>query len=257
MSEVPSIATQILGLWGAKVTPLPTTSKDECDLLAKLDGVRLLVEEKTKLDDPSDVQARKAAFSRGEVHGTVLPLRHNNRISGIVRKATKQLSSTGADVAHDLRIVWFTGVGLHAEAKHFQFMSTLYGSTRIFELDRPQMRECYFFRNSDFYRYRDNLDGAVAAYLNGDTVTMKLCLNPHAEGWKSLRDSPYARNFKLGLIDPVAEEAAGEAYIVDGDISRADEYAVIQFLEKKYGLTKIQNMDMNMASAVVRVPHEG
>lgn len=119
------------------------------------------------------------------------------------------------------------------------------------------MRKCYFFRNSDFYRYRHHLDGAVAAHLNGDTVTMKLCLNPHAEGWKALRDSPYARNFKLGLIDPVAEEAAGEAYIVDGDISRADEYAVIQFLEKKYGLTKVQNMDMNMASAVVRVPHEG
>lgn len=257
MSEPPSIATQILEVWGAKVTRLPTSSKDECDLLAELDGVRLLVEEKTKLDDPRDVQTRDAALSRGEVHGSVLPLRHNNRISGIVRKATKQLSSTGADVAHDLRVVWFTGVGLHAEAKHFQFMSTLYGSTRIFELDRPQMRNCYFFRNSDFYRYQDHLDGAVAAYLHGDTVMIKLCLNPHADSWKALRDSPYACNFKLGLIDPAAEEAAGEAYIVDGDISRADEYAVIQFLEKKYGLTRVQNMDMKMASAVVRAPHEG
>lgn len=133
MSDAPSIASQVLEAWGAKVTPLPTSSKDECDLPAELEGIRLLVEEKTKLDDPGDVQARKAAFSRGEVHGAVLPLRHNNRISGIVHKAAKQLSSTGAEVAHDLRVVWFTGVGLHAEAKHFQFMSTLYGSTRIFD----------------------------------------------------------------------------------------------------------------------------
>jgi hypothetical protein len=257
MTEPPSIATQILEMWGARVTQLPPSLTDECDLLAELGGVRLLVEEKSKLDDPRDVQAREAALARGEVHGSVLPLRNSNRISGIVRKATKQLSSTGASVAHDLRIVWFTGIGLQAEAKHFQFMSTLYGSTRIFALAKPQMRTCYFFRNSDFYRYRDYLDGAVAAYLSGDTVTIKLCLNPHANGWQALRASPYARNFKLGLIDPVAEEAEGEAYIVDGDISRADEYAVIQSLEKKYGLTKLQSMDMNMASAVVRIPNEG
>ena len=257
MKEPPSIATQVLEAWGAKVTPLSTSSKDESDLLAELDRVRLLVEEKTKFDDPAAVQARDAALARGAAHGSTLPLRHNNRISGIVRKATKQLSSTGADTEHDLRVLWFTGVGFDAQAKHFQFISTLYGSTRIFELDKPQMRECYFFRNSDFYRYGDCLDGAVAAYLSGNTVTVKLCLNPYSQAWEALRDSPYARNFKLGLIDPVAEEAAGEAYIADTDLPRSDEHAIIRFLEKKYGLKEVHKMDMNMASAVVRVPHEG
>ena len=257
MSEPASIATQVLETWGAKVVTLPTSSKEESDLIAEMDGIRLLVEEKTKFDDPAAVLARNATLASGSVHGSTLALRNNNRISGIVRKATKQLSSTGAEVPHDLRVVWFTAVGFDAQAKHFQFMSTLYGSTRIFEIERPGMRQCYFFRNSDFYRYRDHLDGAVAAYVDGDIVTVKLCLNPYAEAWEALRDSPHARNFKVGLVDPVAEEAAGAAYIADTDLSRTDEASVIRFLEQKYGLKMAQNMDMNLASAVVRLPLAG
>jgi len=257
MPEAPSIATQVLEAWGAKVESIPTSSKEESDLIAQLDGVRLLIEEKTKFEDPERMEARNIALSSGSVHGSTHPLRQSNRISGIVRKASKQLSSTGADMAHDLKVLWFTGIGFDAEAKHFQFMSTLYGSTRILELNKPHMRQCYFFRNSDFFRYREHFDGAVAAYLNGNTVTVKPCLNPYSASWDALRDSPYARNFKLGLIDPVAEESRGEAYIADTDIPRTDEHAMLCFLEKKYGLKMAQNMDMSMASAVVRVPNDG
>lgn len=181
----------------------------------------------------------------------MLPLRHNNRISGIVRKAKDQLSSTGAEIDHDLRIMWFTGMGYHAEARHFQLISTLYGSTRVFELDKAEMRPCYFFRNSDFFRYREQIDGAVASYLVGDVLTMKLCLNPHSPRWEQLRDSPFARHFKVGLVDPVADEAAGYAYIVDGDVDRSDEFGVLNYLETKYGLTRLQFMDYHMASASI------
>lgn len=248
-----TVAAQVLAAWGAKAEPLPTSTKEESDWLAELDGCRLLIEEKMKFDDPADQVARNAALAAGQIHGTTMPLAHNNRISGIVRKAAGQLSSTGIDVQHDLKILWFTGVDFNGEAKHYQFMSTLYGSTRIFELDRPQMRQCYFFRNSDFFRFREQLDGAVAAFLNGNTVTVKLCLNPYSLNWQALRDSPYAKQFKLGLIDPIAEEAANEAYIADTDIPRNDEYAVLGYLEQKYGLKKAMNMDMSMASAAVRV----
>lgn len=248
-----SIAEQVLATWRAKAEPVPTSKKEESDWLAELDGCRLLIEEKMKFDDPVTHAERELSLASGQIHDVTTPLTYNNRISGIVRKAAGQLSSTGNDVGHDLKIVWFTGVGFDAEAQHFQFISTLYGSTRIFELERPQMRECYFFRNSDFYRFGAQLDGAVAAYLTGDTVTMKLCLNPYSPNWEVLRDSPYAKQFKHGLIDPVAEEGAGEAYIADTPIARTNESAVLQFVEHKYGLKKAMNMDMNMASAMIRV----
>jgi hypothetical protein len=248
-----SVVEQVLAAWGATAESLQTSSKEESDWLALLGGCRLLIEEKTKFDDPAVRQARNDAQGAGQVHGTTLPLTHNNRLSGIVRKAAGQLSSTGKDIDHDARILWFTSVEFDGEAKHYQFMATLYGSTRIFELDRPTMKECYFFRNSDFFRYRAHLDGAVAAHLNGDVLTMKLCLNPYSPNWVTLRDSPYAKQFKHGLIDPIAEEAAGEAYIADTDVPRKDEGAVLRYLEQKYGLKRAMNMDMNMASATIRV----
>ena len=118
MTEIFSIAAQVLEQWGAHVTPISTSHKDESDLLATFGDFRLLVEEKTKLEDADSTIKRRAALARGEVHGSNLPLAHNNRLSGIVRKAAKQLASTGSDIAHECRIVWFTGTGFDAEAKH-------------------------------------------------------------------------------------------------------------------------------------------
>ena len=124
----------------------------------------------------------------------------------------------------------------------------------IFQLNHPGMKECYFFRNAEFFRCKDHLDGAVAAFHHGDSVTRKLCLNPYSTQWQSLRDSPFASNFKLGLIDPVAEEYAGEAYIADADLPCSDLVPVIRYLEAKYGLEHAHHMDMNMSLAVVAVP---
>lgn len=256
MTTDQSIAAQALLGWGATVEALPTSQKEECDWLAVWDSCRLIVEEKFKFDDPTAVADRNSALATGRVHGSSQPLTPNNRISGIVRKAAAQLSSTAADVPHDLRVLWFTGIGMDGEAKHLQLIATLYGSTEIFQLNDDHVRTCYFFRNSDFYRYRDDLDGAVAAYLNGNTATVKLCLNPYSPRWEALRDSPFARCFNLGLIDPVAQERAGNAYIVDGDIDRRDERTVIAYLQSKYGLRHVMNIDMSMASATVVVPRE-
>jgi hypothetical protein len=259
MTHTDSAAALVLTRWGAKVTPIRTSNKDESDWLAEFGDYSVIVEEKTKLEREASRVNREATLARGEVHGSTLPLVYNNRLSGIVRKAAKQLDSTGADVLYNNRIVWFTGTGFDAEAKHFQFMATLYGSTKIFEVggggvSESQLRECYFFRNADFYRFRAQLDGSVVAYLHGDHVAAKLCLNSYSEGWQALRESPLALNFKLGLIDPIAEEAAGKAYIVDTDLPRSDLQAVLRYLEEKYSLQQAQRMDMNLVSAAGAMP---
>jgi hypothetical protein len=254
MTDTFSVVSQVLQQWGAQVTPIRTSDKNESDWLATFGDFRLLVEEKTKLESEHAYLQKRDTLARGEAHGSTFPLVHNNRLSGIVRKAAKQLASTGSDIQHQCRVVWFTGTGFDAKAKHYQFMATLYGSTKIFELNRPGLKDCYFFRNADFYRFKDQLDGAVVAYLRGDQVTVKLCLNPYSAGWKALRDSVFAANFKFGLRDPVAEEAAGDAYIADTDLDRANPCGIVKFLEKKYALEQAQSMDMNLASALVAVP---
>lgn len=253
MSEQ-TIAEQVLESWGATAEKLPTSTKEESDWLAVLDGCRLLIEEKTKFTNSDLLVARKAALEGGNPHVTTTRLVRNNRLSGIVRKASSQLESSGAELRHDLRVMWLTSVGCDSEAKQMQFRSTLYGSTKIIEVDGKLFKPCYFFYNSDFFRYGNYLDGAIAAHLVGEKVTMFLCLNPYSENWQLLRDSPFSIKFPNGLIDPLAEESAMEAFVADTDIDRKDPGAVLTYLQNKYRTGRLVNMDMNMASAEILIP---
>jgi hypothetical protein len=255
MSNI-SIAEAILKHWGASVYPVPTSQKEESDWLATLEGFRLLIEEKTKLENPDSAATREESLRSGQVHGSTTPLRPNNRVSGIIGKAAKQLRSTGADVPHDARVIWFTSVGFDRETKDHQAYNTLYGATKTFDLDRSaSLQDCFFFYNSEFFRHQD-IDGAYLVVADQGTVTVRLCLNPFSARWTDLRDSPFAKRLATGLVDPVAQEAAAEAMLVDGPVDRRNSETVLTYLRTKYGIQKLLNMDMNMASAVVAVPHE-
>lgn len=254
MSDI-SIAESILKHWKAAVEPVPTSQKEESDWLATLDGFRLLIEEKTKLENPDSAAARAESLKSGQVYGSTTPLSPNNRVSGIIGKAAKQLRSTGADVQHDARVIWFTSVGFDRETKDHQAYNTIYGATKTFDLDRSaSLQDCFFFYNSEFFRHQD-IDGAYLVVADQGSATVRLCLNPLSSRWTSLRDSPFAQKLATGLVDPVAKEAAAEAMLVDGPVDRRDSAAVLNYLRKKYGIPKLMNMDMNMASVVVAVPH--
>jgi len=251
-----SIAEAILKHWGASVDPVPTSQKEESDWLATLDGFRLLIEEKTKLENPDSAATRAEALRSGQVHGSTTPLRPNNRLSGVIGKAAKQLRSTGADVQHDARVIWFTSVGFDRETKDYQAYNTLYGATKTFDLDlSASLQDCFFFYNSEFFRHHD-VDGAYLVVADQGTAVVRLCLNPFSARWTTLRDSPFAKKLATGLVDPVARELAAEAMLVDGPVDRRNSEAVLRCLRTKYGIPKLQNMDMNMASAVIAVPHK-
>jgi len=251
-----SIAEAILKHWGATVEPVPTSQKEESDWLATLEGFRLLIEEKTKQENPDSAAARAESLQSSQVYGSTTPLRPNNRVSGIIGKAAKQLRSTGADMQHDARIIWFTSVGFDRETKDHQAYNTLYGATKTFDLDRSaSLQDCFFFYNSEFFRHQD-IDGAYLVVADQGAATVRLCLNPFSSRWTSLRDSPFAKKLVTGLVDPVAQEAASEAMLVDGPVDRRESGAVLNYLRTKYGIQKLMNMDMNMTSAVVAVSHE-
>jgi hypothetical protein len=253
---VASIANKVLTLIGAAVGEIPTSYKEESDWLATLGGFSLLVEEKTKLENPELAAARANSIASGQVHGTTTSLRPNKGISRIIHKAAKQLSSTAADRTHDARILWFTSTGFDREAKDFQAFNTLYGATKVFDLDvSASLRDCFFFHFSEFYKH-PGIDGAVLAIFDGQNVTLRLCLNPYSDNWQTLRESPFAAKFGAP-VDPLAQEAEGLAMIADTDLDRRNSEAILDFLRAKYRIPKLLSMDMNMASAVVGVPRDG
>jgi hypothetical protein len=252
----PSYARLLLEHWGIGVADIPTSDKEESDFLATFGPAKVLIEEKTKLEDPEHLAQRAQVLDSGEIHAASVPLVRDNRLSGIVSKAARQLQSS-ASQPHDFRLVWFTATGRQAEAKYHQFIATLYGTTKILEMNQDHYRACYFFRNSDFHRHAAVLDGAVAAYVSGTSITAKLCLNPLSPNYAALKVSPVVATFGNAIEDPLQREAEGTSFIVDADIDRKDESGLLTYLQQKYGTAPLMKFDLGHLSASILVPDSG
>ena len=183
-----SYAKALLEHWGVAVEDIPTSDaqrKQEADFLASFDGTTVLIEEKTKEDDPAYLVRRAQELESGEIHATTVPLRRDETLSGLVRAASHQLQSS-ADKSHDFRLMWFTATGAQAEGKYEQFMATLYGRTNILEMNASGYRRCYYFRHADFFRRAGVIDGAVVAHTDGKSVSAQLCLNSLSPRFQAL-----------------------------------------------------------------------
>lgn len=251
-----SYAKALLEHRGISVEDIPTSDleqKQQADFLATFDGVRVLIEEKTKEDDPSYLARRAAELERGEIHSATLPLVRNETLSGLVRNASRQLSSS-SELPHDYRLIWFTATGVHAEGKYEQFMATLYGHTNILEMNASGYRRCYFFRNADLFRRSTVIDGAIAAHTDGKSISTKLCLNPLSPRYEALRHSSVLRPFETAVEDPLKLEAEGTAFVLDSDLDRRQEGPLLAFLQDKYKTGPLMKFDLGYTSASLLVP---
>ena len=252
MPRTASFAEIILGRLGIGVQPIQTSNEEQADFFATIAATVTLIEEKTKLDDPRHEAARNATLDAGRTHSSNLPIKPTNRLSGINRKAANQLASSATTFNHDFRLVWFTATGSGCLGKQQQFIATVYGTTLIVELGNSKYRTCYFFCNSDFFRFRENLDGAVAACSDGKDLSLTLCLNPLSPRYLGFKASPFVKAFASAVCDPVEDERAGLAFIVDGDIDRNNEDGVLEFLQQKYSTSPLMNMDLGYSALSLR-----
>lgn len=248
--STPSYARDLLEIFGVIVEDIPTSDKEEkkeADFIASFGDVKVLIEEKTKNDDQSYLDTRTQELEQGRIHFRSIPLVRDNRLSGLVGDAAKQLRSSSNRV-HDFRLMWFTSTGVSAEAKYKQFMASLYGQTSIMEMNGP-LRRCYFFENSDFHRRASVIDGAVAAFVSDDSITVKLCLNPLSAKYEALRRSPVVATFGNEVEDPRQSEANGTAFILDSDLDRTDEDPLLLYLQAKYGTKPLMRFDLGYTIA--------
>ncbi len=253
-----SYARILLEHWGISIEDIPTSDRDEkkeADFLASFGEVRVLIEEKTKEDDPNYLATSAKELEQGGIHGKTIPLIRNETLSGIIRGAAKQLRSS-TDKPHDFRLIWFTATGVDAEAKYEQFMVTLYGRTNIVELNAEGYRRCYYFRNSDFFRRATVVDGAVAAYVDGTSITAGLCLNSLSPRYAELRRSSVVSPFGTAVEDPAGLEARGSAFVLDCDLNRKDEGQLLAYLKTKYKTGPLMTIDLGYTSASMLLPNE-
>lgn len=248
------VVNLILEHLGAQVRKIPHAQNRTPDFIATIDGVRYLIELKSKGENPAREEERNAVLNRGEIaedHDTV---GRKNVIAGVVADAATQLRQFSSE-SIDYRLVWLLGWGRLRKLYFNQFESALYGTTSIVDLGPgadQYSRPCYYFGLSDFFRHRDILDGAIVWCDDSGRLLIN-DLGPH---YPKIFKSPLAEAMAKGRVDPRDKENQGDAYYVDGDIDRRNEIAVLQFLQKKYRKPRLMNIQMGYHGAAFAVPRE-
>lgn len=189
----------------------------------------------------------EAELSRGEIAQTTERWAYDEKVARIARHAKKQIVQVATP--DDLRLIWFECRGRDQESQWQQVFGTCYGSTNVFDLkDKTFQRECYYFRESAFFRWRESLDGAVL--FSGDNGA--LYLNSYSPRYPRLKDSGLARAFAPAVVDPLKLELEGHAAIADCETPRSQPDRVVQYLAEKYGRPLLQQIDVGRVAFMVR-----
>lgn len=256
MDESESAVMRTLQSWGFSVEKLPESSVAEeqtPDFKVIDPQSTYIVEVKTRGDDLAELEERNRILNLGEVfEARAIRLVPGNAESKIFRRAQHQLSIH--QNPHLFRIVWLVTTGRAQEAKCLKLEANVYGLTDIVEIGSKDaaLRRCYFFRNSEFYRYREVLDAAVIC----TPAEGKLCLNPLSSRLEAFRKSKLYTQFGDAVCDPMAEVARGDAFLIDSGIDRKDETAVIEYLKRMSGRPGLMKIDLAYQSASIRLPRE-
>lgn len=214
-----------------KVVPIKETDSPTPDLFVSDKNHTYFIEIKTKFDQSlytSDVRLDK-------VHRL-------NRLSGIVKKGTKQLKSVQKD--ETINLIWFVVDPDDCELIYKQIQSTVYGIRIVVAKrnDISAIKHGYYVTYNDFFRYRDVLDGIALGEFNG------FLLNNHSPRFSVTKECHLIGEFGEAVLNPLDLEKHDDIYVIDCDVDRHDESAVIQFLENKYGISIIEFTDFTRFS---------
>lgn len=243
--------SSVISSFGFHVEKIPESSSESPDFFVTDGSDRYLIELKTKLDSDDLVAERQEVLEKGEMYQRTTVLERTNTISGIIRKAARQLASKKDEYSADYCFICLHASGLGASEKITRYEVSLYGSKEIIHFDGgdPNIKTCYYFTNSDFFNNKEIVDGAL---ILGDKAG-RLCLNNLSPRYKGLRDSSFVAAFYDGLVDPWHKEKNGQAYVVDGDLPRNDENGVLNYIREKYGLKKVVPFNWPLFSVLTRL----
>jgi hypothetical protein len=233
---------------GYQVEKIPETDEGSPDFWISDDTSSYVLELKTKFPSSEEIKKRKHQLYSGEIHNIHELVIGKNTLSGIIKKAKDQLKSFKEE--NVLRIVWLLATGHLAEPRMLQFEATLYGLAPIVSSERTG--DCYFFYNSDFYRFREILDGAIVSTES----EAKLLLNPLSPRYAQLKSSTLPKHLGKTVVDPIELESLGKAFLVDDEVDRGDKEAVLRYLRKKYGLEDLMNLTMTYLSGTIVIPDQ-
>lgn len=229
-----SFALQCLRGAGFQVDTIPSEpAVKRADLRAHYDTEEYLIEAKAK--------AEGAEWNSyvGELNSTaVAPLTREiasrSTITRVIKEVYEQLVATPA--GNDaFRLAWL--VALHDDGEYTMECAKvrLFGLETVSVIDEHvAIKPCFYYGYSSFREY-EQMDGAVLSVREG----LKLCVNSFSPRRAAfMRSRLYTELSRVGPVcDPVALEAAGNAFLVGKDfVGKPGGRDVWQYLLIKYGV---------------------
>ena len=188
MDFEPSV-THFFEQLGFKVEKILESDEKTPDFFVYDESISFLVELKTKFPSDTQIHQRRRLLEEGLFHNFSEKIIRKNKLSRIIRQASKQLINYGEDDI--FRLVFLHSTDHLEEARYHQFEAALYGSTTIVDGNSLQSRPCFFFYDSDFYRHRAVLDAAIVTANN----LQSLLLNPYSSKFNEVELSSLVKKF--------------------------------------------------------------
>jgi len=206
-----------------------------------------LLELKIKGDDEDELARDSEVIARGQILERSVPLSPRNTLDGIIRDGHEQMEIADPSVCC-FHVLWIHCVGRDQHVLEERFRFTLFGQQRLISLEHKEQIHALYFRNSAFWRHRRGLDGVFLSLFVGTKLEVKLCINTLSNRLEAFRTSELFALHRDGLYDPQALERDCGAFLVDSDVDRKDESAVLDFLREKYSVKHLQTFAMGAHS---------
>jgi hypothetical protein len=207
---------------GFKVKLIEETGEGDPDLLVSDNNTQLLIELKERFSTD------RSSMDRLDVRLDKVVRR--NTLSGISKKAMEQLQLRSTDRMFNL--LWLVADPIDWKLHYEQFRMTAYGIRTVIGRHAGQgfVKECYYATYSDFYRWRDVLDGVALGNFDG------MFVNDYSPRYRRFRTTNLVQLFKPAVWEPTELEQRGSVFRLDSDVDRSDEDAVKKAIEAKYGV---------------------
>lgn len=158
-----------------------------------------------------------------------------NPMSKKIREAEQQIATTSASQGV-FRLIALVTSEEDPRIDATQFVSTIYGIVKLFQQvpnGTALLTPCFYFTFNEFYNLRD-IDGVIIL----DQNKSQLCINSFSHKKGPFKSSILYKQYESNdaIIDPEMLEIGGEVFIVDCDIDRRDEDALLCYIQEKYNL---------------------
>ncbi|WP_134771077.1 hypothetical protein [Vibrio splendidus] len=221
------------------IRKIPESSEKTPDFLIESDE-RVLIELKAKFDLKELHLKQKDTLDTGKVfqHGELTG--YTGKVAKIISEGNSQLKKQKDATNSQFCFLFLIASGVTASSQVKQFISTFYGCMPIVDFDSKssQAKNCYYFTESQFFRFKDSLDGAFIVNLY--TGEVQFVLNDKSTNYSSLKQSKFLEKCRrhIPVIDPIELEAQGHVYIADCELNRRNMQDVQKYVFEKYGIKK-------------------